>query len=156
MIRKTPDVFTDADRPLCRSGYIENQDLIHLAIFGWLQAREAGREVPDDQAKLVRDCLAAIVVGRRDPREVFGWPAPGDKRKDKRFRKDGWREQWMAAETLRLVRQDLADDEIQSAQYVADAYGVTEKTVTRALAEWRDDLEAGDLDLYIGSIKSRP
>jgi hypothetical protein len=144
MTREAPAVFTEADRALCRNGRIDNQDLIRLAIFGWLQASAAGRTVPAEQNALVRDALAGIVAGI-DPRKIFGWPPSGKKPLDKRQSKDVWRKQRMAAETLRLVRQGLADDEADAAEYVADAFRVSSKTVTRALADWRGELEAGDL-----------
>jgi hypothetical protein len=65
-----------------------------------------------------------------------------------------WREQLMAAETLRLVRCSLASDEIRASEFVANAFDVDEKTVRRALGEWRDDLESGDLDRYLASLKT--
>jgi hypothetical protein len=119
-----------------------------LAIFGWLQAREAGRSVPPEQDKLVIDTLAAVVAGN-DPRKIFGWPPPGRKPADKRRTKNIWREQLMAAETLRLVRQEHATDEARASEIVADAFDVEAKTVMRALDEWRNDLESGDLDRYL-------
>jgi hypothetical protein len=152
MTRQTPDVFTSADRPICRGGSIDNQSLIHLAIFGWLQAREAGHAVPAEQETIVRDCLAAITAGQ-DPREIFGWPAPGAKQADKRRTRNAWREQWMAAEVLRLVIQHRADDETQALEYVADAFDVDLATARRALAEWRDELQGGDLDRHLVGIR---
>jgi hypothetical protein len=153
-VRDTPDVFTDANRPLCRSAYLENQGLIHLEILAWLQAG-TDRPATPEQDELVRNALAAIFVGHQEPNKVFGWPPPGKKRRDERYTKDVWREQWMAAETLRLVRQDLADDEKQAWGFVADAFGVESKTVKRALDEWRGDLESGDLARYLDYLKWR-
>jgi hypothetical protein len=151
--REPPRIFTAANRPLCRSYFASNQEFIHLAIVGWLKAGETGKPVPPEDEQLVRDALAAVVLGEHDPRKVFGWPPPNKKRPDKRYKKDVWREQWMAAETLRLVNQNLADDEDQAKVFVADAFDVDEIAVRRALKEWRHDLESGDLIRYLASLK---
>jgi hypothetical protein len=153
--RAPPRIFTDASRPLCRGGYFKNQDLIHLAILSWLSAQESGQSAPPEQQAIVRNTLSAVVVGQQDPRKVFGWPAPGAKPPDKRLTRNAWREQWMAAETLRLVYQSLADDEAAAVEYVADAFDVSEQTVKAALAEWRSNFNSGDLTRYLDYLKTQ-